>query len=137
MKIIDALKRKKFLLTHILKRTFPKIQFIVSTHSPFIVQSLKKEELINLGNEEETEKEPFQKSIEDVVSDEMGVEVPQRSVLFMQMEKNAMDFFNLVKKGVKGKDLAEAKQKLDELTLLYSDDAAYTALLKSELPRSI
>jgi predicted ATP-binding protein involved in virulence len=120
-----------------LKRTFPKIQFIVSTHSPFIVQSLKKEELINLGNEEETEKEPFQKSIEDVVSDEMGVEVPQRSVLFMQMEKNAMDFFNLVKKGVKGKDLAEAKQKLDELTLLYSDDAAYTALLKSELPRSI
>lgn len=121
-----------------LKRTFPKIQFIVSTHSPFIVQSLKKEELINLGNQVESEKEPFQKSIEDLVSDEMGLGIQKnRSVLFMQMEKNAMDFFNLVKKGVKGKDLAEAKRKLDELTLLYSDDAAYTALLKSELPRSI
>lgn len=31
-----------------LKRTFPKLQFIVTTHSPFIVQSLKADEIINL-----------------------------------------------------------------------------------------
>lgn len=31
-----------------LKRTFPKLQFIVTTHSPFIVQSLKANEVINL-----------------------------------------------------------------------------------------
>lgn len=31
-----------------LKRTFPNCQFIVSTHSPFIIQSLRQEELVNL-----------------------------------------------------------------------------------------
>ena len=36
-----------------LKRTFPNCQFIVSTHSPFIIQSLKQSELINI--EEETQ----------------------------------------------------------------------------------
>ncbi len=31
-----------------LKRTFPKLQFIATTHSPFIVQSLEADEIINL-----------------------------------------------------------------------------------------
>lgn len=34
-----------------LKRTFPNIQFITTTHSPFIVQSLKAREIINLDNQ--------------------------------------------------------------------------------------
>lgn len=119
-----------------LKKTFPKIQFIVTTHSPFIVQSLKKEELINLQeNAEASDTDPFRKSIEEVADNEMGVLDVQRSQLFLAMEQSAMDFFDLVKKGINGNDLALAKQKLDELTLLYSDDAAYTALLKSELPQ--
>lgn len=121
-----------------LKRTFPKIQFIVSTHSPFIVQSLRKEELINLQDSDEiSEGDPFRKSIEEVAEDEMGVHNVQRSSLFLEMQQNAATFFDLVKKGVKGKDLAEAKRKLDELMILYSDDAAYTALLKTKLPQSI
>lgn len=37
-----------------LKRTFPNCQFIVSTHSPFIIQSLKQDELINVEHNEET-----------------------------------------------------------------------------------
>lgn len=32
-----------------LKRAFPKVQFVATTHSPFIVQSLKAEELVNLN----------------------------------------------------------------------------------------
>lgn len=121
-----------------LKKTFPKIQFIVTTHSPFIVQSLKKEELINLNEGAEMlETDPFRKSIEEVAEEEMGVENIQRSALFLQMQESAATFFDLVKKGINGKDLAAAKQKLDELTILYSDDAAYTALLKAELPTNI
>jgi len=121
-----------------LKRTFPKIQFIVSTHSPFIVQSLKKEELINLQDSDKiSEGDPFRKSIEEVAEDEMGVHNVQRSSLFLEMQQNAATFFDLVKKGVKGNDLALAKQKLDELMILYSDDAAYTALLQSKIPHSL
>lgn len=86
-------------------------------------------------NAEALETDPFRKSIEEVAEEEMGVENIQRSALFLEMQQSAAIFFDLVKKGVKGKDLSLAKQKLDELTLLYSDDAAYTALLKSELPQ--
>lgn len=56
-----------------LKDAFPNIQFIVTTHSPFIVQSLKADELINLDGNNATE-DPINKSIEEVVEDEMGLE---------------------------------------------------------------
>ena len=49
-----------------LKRTFPKIQFIVTTHSPFIVQSLRTEELINL--DAQVNEPPFTKSIEEIAT---------------------------------------------------------------------
>ena len=38
-----------------LKTAFPNIQFVATTHSPFIVQSLAKDELINLDLKEENE----------------------------------------------------------------------------------
>ncbi len=38
-----------------LKRTFPNVQIISTTHSPFIIQSLRPGELINLSNEISTE----------------------------------------------------------------------------------
>jgi len=60
-----------------LKRTFPKIQFIVTTHSPFIVQSLRTEELINLDGQ--VSKPPFTKSIEEIAETDMLVEDVKRS----------------------------------------------------------
>jgi predicted ATP-binding protein involved in virulence len=44
-----------------LKKTFPKIQFIATTHSPFIVQSLQSDEVINL--DKATDTDFFRKSI--------------------------------------------------------------------------
>lgn len=51
-----------------LKRTFPNCQFIISTHSPFIVQSLSKSELINIENRDDAKKEGYYSgySIEDI-----------------------------------------------------------------------
>ena len=59
-----------------LKRTFPNCQFIVSTHSPFIVQSLKQEELINIEcNETQEESGSFEGwSIEEIQEYKMNVE---------------------------------------------------------------
>lgn len=64
-----------------LKRVFPKVQFIVTTHSPFIIQSLDNGELRNLdsdslyvGFEEYTNM-----SVEDITENIMGVEMPQWS----------------------------------------------------------
>ncbi len=51
-----------------LKRTFPGIQFIVTSHSPFIIQSLQSDEVINLNGE--VSDNPSVKSIEDIAEDE-------------------------------------------------------------------
>lgn len=55
-----------------LKNAFPNIQFIATTHSPFIVQSLKSEELINLDKISDVE--PIELSLEEVAEDIMGVD---------------------------------------------------------------
>lgn len=118
-----------------LKRIFPNCQFIVTTHSPFIIQSLKAEELIRLDDEMEIEKDPLRESIEDVTENYMGVDEVERSVQFKKMEQVASEYFALVAQGQKEKDskkVKSLKKKLDELELQYSDDPAYVALMKAE-----
>lgn len=55
-----------------LKAAFPSIQFVATTHSPFIVQSLSAEELINL--DKVTDVDPNKLSIEEVAEEIMGVD---------------------------------------------------------------
>lgn len=115
-----------------LKDTFPNIQFITTTHSPFIVQSLKKEELISLQENLIIETDPFRKSIEDGASDYMMVENVERSILFKEMESLAEEYYNLIEtKGDKNK-ISQLEIKLNELEEKYGDDPAYVALLKAE-----
>lgn len=56
-----------------LKNAFPHIQFVATTHSPFIVQSLGANELINLDKPELTQI-PDELPLNKVVTDIMGVE---------------------------------------------------------------
>ena len=60
-----------------LKRTFPNCQFVVTTHSPFIIQSLRKDEVINLESEDGSEKQigTYNGYSIDDIQQEMGVEV--------------------------------------------------------------
>ncbi len=83
-----------------LKNAFPKIQFIATTHSPFIIQSLKSEELINLDTPDiRTESDPYKLSIEDIAENVMQVEGVPRSVQFNEMIKVAEQYYNLLKNG--------------------------------------
>lgn len=59
-------------IVHDLKTAFPNLQFIATTHSPFIVQSLSANELINLDSL--TDSNPSDLSIEEVSTHIMGVE---------------------------------------------------------------
>ncbi|HEX3934836.1 MAG TPA: AAA family ATPase [Puia sp.] len=54
-----------------LKRAFPKIQFLATTHSPFVVQSLKSDELISLDFVVDIA--PNEMKIDEVATDLMGV----------------------------------------------------------------
>ncbi|MFC1749681.1 AAA family ATPase [Pseudomonadota bacterium] len=116
-----------------LKRTFPNIQFIVTTHSPFIVQSLRAEELINLDlNSGEN---PFTKSIEEIAEVEMQVEQPQRSQRFITMQTLAADYFELISQGktaTTDEETQRIKRELDVIELEFSDDPAFVALMKAE-----
>ncbi len=116
-----------------LKKTFPHIQFIATTHSPFIIQSLKRAELINLNKD--TGEDPFRKSIEEIAETEMEVPNVERSERFEEMMETAEQYFALIKQKKTAKDsrqVRELKEKLDRLQERYSEDPAYTALLKAE-----
>jgi predicted ATP-binding protein involved in virulence len=85
-----------------LKNAFPNIQFVATTHSPFIVQSLAKDELINLdleSGEEGLESDPTNYGIEDVAEIEMGVENVARSEVFAEKVEVASQYYQLISKG--------------------------------------
>lgn len=82
-----------------LQRAFPNLQFIVTTHSPFILQSMKPGGVIDLNSVKSVEEaelmedgiawpgpgDPYaDRSIEDIVEGSMGVNLPQRSQRYMK-----------------------------------------------------
>lgn len=118
-----------------LKDAFPGLQFIVTSHSPFIVQSLKKEELIILEEDLEVGSDPFRRSIEEISSNEMGVEEIPRSEIFLKMENIAARYYDLIAQGKTSDSDAEVERlraELNELEDVFSEDPAFVALLKSE-----
>jgi predicted ATP-binding protein involved in virulence/Leucine-rich repeat (LRR) protein len=62
-----------------LRRAFPLMQFVATAHSPFIVQSLRPGELINLDRDEPETDGSRKKSIEDIVEDETAAAGPMTS----------------------------------------------------------
>jgi len=110
---------------------FPKLQFVATTHSPFIVQSLDGQGLVNLSDEGvlEERREPY--SIEDVAEETMGVDSPQRSKLFLEMEAAAQRYYELLDElSDDDPKVAKAKAELDRIEARFSDNPAYAALLK-------
>ncbi len=120
-----------------LKNAFPNLQFVATTHSPFIVQSLKREELINLDTTEGEglEKDPFYYGIEDVAEAENLVKDIPRSEQFIEMVETAEQYYELIANGKESKtdhETAKLREKLNEMEERFSDDPAFVALLKSE-----
>lgn len=116
-----------------LKRTFPKIQFIVTTHSPFIVQSLRTEELINLDGQ--VNEPPFTKSIEEIAETDMQVKDVKRSQRFLELQRLASEYFDLIEQGktaATDSKTDDIKSQLDKIELEFSDDPVYVALMKAE-----
>jgi predicted ATP-binding protein involved in virulence len=115
-----------------LRTTFPNIQFIATTHSPFVIQSLRPGELINLDPEELDEYSD--KSIEDIAEHVMGVDVPQKSERYRQMMEAAEEYFRLLRQpaSLSAETIAAAEQRLNELSAPFSDDPAFQAFLKLE-----
>ncbi len=74
----------------VLKNVFPNVQFIATTHSPFIIQCMERNEIIRLSEEERKEElsvDGTEMSIEEIAENVMNVETPQRH----QREKKMLD----------------------------------------------
>jgi predicted ATP-binding protein involved in virulence len=113
-----------------LRRTFPLIQFICTTHSPFLIQALREGKLIQLGDVSDSEF--HDSSIEDIVEEIQGVELPQKSKRYKEMMLVAEEYYKRLKDSNNESDIEELKSKLDELLIPFSDDPAYIAQLKFE-----
>lgn len=138
-----------------LKKVFPKLQFITTTHSPFIIQSLQEDELIDLERcdgpiSQDTETHDTDKStiysqpvpaeqykgrsLEDIVESIMGIQIPQRSERFQRMYDTAKEYYCMLhqQQHSNPEKKEELKQKLEELIAPFSDDVAYHAFLEME-----
>jgi predicted ATP-binding protein involved in virulence len=115
--------------------TFPKVQFVASSHSPFIIQSLYHRDDVLLWDLETSQAvDVDSKSIEDIAENQQGVEIPQQSQRFLDMEKAAEAYYTVLKQipAASEDEKQHLRQRLDELLMPYSDDPAFQAFLKME-----
>ncbi|MGK0290180.1 MAG: putative ATP-binding protein involved in virulence [bacterium] len=113
-----------------LRTVFPNIQFICTTHSPFLIQSLRSsEELIMLDGEPLAEY--GNKGIEEIAKN-MGVIRPDVSTKYEEMKEVAKTFLQLLDESSKSpKEKQEAyKQQLAKLIAPYAENPAYQAFLE-------
>lgn len=134
-----------------LQQAFPELQFIVTTHSPFILQSLNPGEVIDLDQpltELSSTSLPYgvaapgpgapfsNRSIEDIVEGVMGIPYPlaQRSERLQAMYEAAKAYYaELNQPQPKDAQAVEAlKVRLDELSAPFSEEVAYHAFLEME-----
>ncbi|MBL0386713.1 AAA family ATPase [Tumebacillus sp. ITR2] len=129
-----------------LKTTFPNVQFIVTTHSPFVVQSLEEGELRVLDEDIVVKDVPpstyVNKSVEDVSEHVMGVDLPQRSEKLQELYESTKHYYLLLDRlndtqepelrEQLNAEISKTKHRIDELDSLFSDNVAFHAILELE-----
>ena len=115
-----------------LRTIFPNIQFIVTTHSAYIIQTAREGELISLDGEVTVD--PYGKSLEEVSKYVMDVENSEYSPRIKEMKQTAERYLELAAslKDKVGEEKEEIEKELNTLLEPFTDDVAYTALLKAE-----
>lgn len=115
-----------------LRHCFPRIQFIATTCSPFIIQSLHNGELIDLDGCRPTNHSDL--SIEDITEQVLGIHMPQRSKRFQDMYAAAQEYMKLLARGADAppQERKALKARLDELTMPFSDNPGFHAILALE-----
>ncbi|MEX1026633.1 MAG: AAA family ATPase [Candidatus Paceibacterota bacterium] len=113
-----------------LRKVFPKVQFIATTHSPFIVQSLRENELINLQGQSVPQLGNL--SVAQIAAGLMGVERPDVAQRYDEMVEAAKDYLVTLEEATKapaGK-LADFEKQLANRIAPYADNPAFQAFLE-------
>ena len=117
-----------------LKETFPKIQFVCTSHSPFVIQSLEAGELRMLDRSGPPLVEYANRSIEDIAEDIQHVAVPQQSLKARELAEATARYFSLLQGGADGteEELREAEAAYRAIAERYSANPGLSAILKLE-----
>jgi predicted ATP-binding protein involved in virulence len=118
-----------------LRSTFPKIQFICTTHSPFLIQSLRVGKLIQLDSEDaSSEASYYDQSIEDIAEEAQGIELVRKTKRYSDMKAAAKAYYKKLHEIANEADpeVQTLKQRFDELTIPFNDDPAFAAFLEFE-----
>lgn len=114
-----------------LRSTFPKIQFICTTHSPFLIQSLRSgEELVMLKGQ--TTAELSNKPIDEIAHSIMGIKNPEVAQRYEDMKGAAKTYLQeLENMEILPREKLEAfKARLADRIAPYADNPAYQAFLE-------
>lgn len=113
-----------------LRDAFPCIQFVGTTHSPFIVQTLREGELISLDSQPIPETGNV--GIETIAKGLMGVERPDVSPRYTAMKQVAKDYLLKLEEADKTQDerLGDFEAKLAQDIEPYADNPAFQAFLE-------
>jgi predicted ATP-binding protein involved in virulence len=117
-----------------LKTTFPSIQFVCTTHSPFIIQSIGQGELRSFEIEDIESLEYENQSIEDIAEDIQLVEVPQQSLKAHELNEATERYFELLQNPEESHSgqLEAAEAAYRQAVEPFSSNPGLSALLKLE-----
>ena len=114
-----------------LRRVFPKIQFFATSHSPFLVQSLRSgEELVLL--EGQPTAQLGNKPLEEIARGIMGVTNPEVSIRYEEMKEAARNYLEILEEAAMTPEekLDAFKAKLAETIAPYAENPAFQAFLE-------
>lgn len=114
-----------------LRMTFPKIQFICTTHSPFLIQALRSgEELVMLDGQPTADLANM--SVEEIAQGIMGISNPQVSMRYEEMKGAARRYLETLEEAARAPEekLADFKERLASTIAPYADNPAFQAFLE-------
>jgi predicted ATP-binding protein involved in virulence len=113
-----------------LRQAFPAMQFVGTTHSPFIIQSLRPGELLPLDGQ--PVQEPGNLGIETIARGLMGVSRPDVGIRYAEMVDAAKEYLLTLEEAALAPDekLAEYEKRLAERVEPYADNPAFQAFLE-------
>ena len=118
-----------------LKNTFPGIQFVCASHSPFVIQSLKQGELRTVDRSGSPLVEYANCSIEDIAEDVQYIKNPQQSRRAQMLADATEHYFNLLQQengSEASTELKEAEATYRRAAERYSANPGLSAILKLE-----
>ncbi|MBO9473379.1 AAA family ATPase [Shimia sp. R10_1] len=121
-----------------LLEAFPEMQFVVSSHSPFVIQSISEGVMLDL-DEMEFDDRVYSMPIVDIITDVQGVEERDRSMGYVNKRESAGAYLSKVARLAECHDPDEREALEEELDAMERgfQDPALEAMMKMERISSV